>query len=144
MKFRLQKVLDVRKIVEKQKQKEFAAVMQKLQNEKDALQALIDKRSTFTDEMQFARKISVRGIAQHHSYLDSLTRAIAEKIREVSQIEKEVEKKRQVLLKATTDRKSIERLKEKAREEFMRNERTAEQALIDEIAMNKSKSHEVN
>ncbi len=143
MKFRLQKILDVRQIIEKQKQKEFSIVMQQLQNEKDNLNALIEKRSSFTDEMQFENKVSVRGVADHHSYLDSLTRAISYKTQEISQIKEEVEKKRQSLLKATTDKKSIEKLKEKAREEFLQEQSIAEQASIDEIAIRRAKPQEV-
>lgn len=143
MKFRLQKILDVREIVEKQKQKDFSLVMQQLQNEKDNLNALIEKRSSFTDEMQFKSKITVRGVADHHNYLDTLTRAVSYKTGEISQIEKKVDKKRQVLLKATTDRKSIEKLREKAQEEFLKEESAAQQALIDEIAMRKIKSEKV-
>ncbi len=143
MKFRLQKILDVREIIEQQKQKEFSVVMQQLQNENDNLNALIEKRSLFTDAMQFENKISVRGVAEHHSYLATLTRGISHKVGEVSKIEKEVDKKREVLLKATTDRKSIEKLREKAQEEFLKEERAAEQALIDEIAMRKVKSQKV-
>ena len=137
MKFKLQKVLEVRKIIEKEREKDLSLSLQKLVLAEKELDRLYLKRSSFTDSMKFGIGTIVRSISEHHDYLASLTKTINDQNNTIDEIKKEVEKKQQILMSAVQDRKVIEKLKEKAQLEFEKEMAVKEQGFLDEIAMRK-------
>jgi len=133
--FRLQRVLDVRRIIEKEKQKILSVAMTSLMQRQEELASLLDKKSHFADRMDGIRKGNANTFSARHSYLATLTDQIEDKRCEVVKTEGEVKAKRQDLLKATQEKKALEKLEEKNAEAFRAAQTSLEQQFLDEIAM---------
>ncbi|MFQ5674768.1 MAG: flagellar export protein FliJ [bacterium] len=139
-KFHLQKVLDVRKLVEKSRQKELASITQKLAAEQKALAGLENKRDDFTRTMNEIRKAEASQFRGNQAYLETLNGSIVEQSRTISAVEKEVDEKRQRLMEASKEKKALEKLKEKQVARDIYQENKIEQAVIDEVAIQKSRT----
>lgn len=133
--FRLQRVLEIRELFEKEKQRIFSQALGKLKMKELEMMDLIAKKNAFAGNMGTASGMLVHEVAGHHQHLAELANTIEDIRHEIAAIEKEVEKKRQELLKATQERKAIEKLKEKRKEEHIAEVAAQEQAFLDEIAM---------
>lgn len=133
-KFRLQKVLDVRRIVERQKEKELSVATMKLQREQNVMTSILARKHSFVAEMNLAGLDSVRRLAEYHGYLNTLLDQADRQQRVITAVAQQVELKRQHLLKATQDRKVLERLKEKREREWHIVETRKEQNFLDELA----------
>lgn len=137
-KFRLQKVLEVRELIEKERQKELSVSLRKLKSEEEKLLQLEEKKMRAVQGMSKLEKVDVNQFASHHSYLTSLRNAIADKQRDVRALAKEVEKKRLALMEATKNRKALENLKSRQQKQHELALTKKEQALIDDVAIRKS------
>jgi flagellar FliJ protein len=141
-KFRLQKVLEVREIVEKEKQKELSVSKRKLHSVEDELHDLKQKLDKCTREMNGIAKARVRQIKEQHDYLNTLTQSIEAKCRDVTVVMQDVEIRRLDLLQASRDKKALLNLKDKKEAERKQEELRREQAGLDEIVQNKrNKNH---
>jgi len=141
MKFRfpLQKVLDHRKVLEDLAQKDF----------REAEAAAAAERLKLADMIEALRQAGLRaGMIQDQSppgAPESLKQihqySVLQKIRieaqraKVGEAEKLVEAKREILRQAAVDLKIMERLKERRREEFLREQMSQEQKDNDEISV---------
>ena len=133
-KFRLQRVLDVRKIIEREKEKELSVAAMKLKREQDALAGIIEKKDGFVNQMNDARANRAGRLADYHGYLDTLLSAIFEQRKVIHATTMQVEIKRRNLLQATQDRKVLDKLKEKKHQEWLVEENRKEQEFLDELA----------
>ena len=133
-KFRLQKVLEVRELIEKNRQKHFADAKQNLQIENEELEQLENKRDGFTQSMNTVKKAEVSLFSSNQTYLETLNQAVADKHETIAVLEEDVETKRQQLLEAAKNRKALEKLKERKEVEVIQEENRSEQDFIDEIA----------
>jgi flagellar FliJ protein len=137
-KFRLQKVLEVRELIEKERQKELSQAMRKLQVAESQLHELDDRKRQAAQTINQLAKIEVTEFSHHHLYLASLRNTIVEKHREINGIKIDAEKKRLALLEATKNRKALENLKDKHRRAHEQVLIKFEQASIDEVAIRMS------
>jgi len=135
--FSLQKLLDVRHLGEKEKQKELSQSKRELKTEEENLLKLEVKRDQVAQKMQSIERAEVSRIMNHHTYLSSVLESIVRKRTEIEDTEQKVEEKRQRLLTATKDRKALEKLKEKHTLEQRITAKKTEQAFLDEIALRK-------
>ncbi len=133
-KFRLQKVLEVRQLIEKNRQKDFADAKQNLQIKNEELEQLENKRDGFTQSMNTVKKAEVSLFSSNQTYLETLNQAVADKHETIAVLEEDVETKRQQLLEAAKNRKALEKLKERKEVEVIQEENRSEQDFIDEIA----------
>ncbi|MCZ6818676.1 MAG: flagellar export protein FliJ [Calditrichaeota bacterium] len=140
--FRLQKVLEIREMTEKEKQKEHALTKRKLQMTEMELNRLTTRVNDFAEEMNGAARAQAQRLVEHHGYLTTLADAALDLEKEIASIEAEVEKKRRALLEAAKNRKALQKLKEKKELAWMLAEDKEEQAFLDEIAMRKKKVSE--
>ena len=140
-KFRLQKVLDVRELIEKNWQKDFAGAKHNLQIENEELEHLENKRDGFTESMNTVKKAEVSQFRDNQAYLETLNQAVADKNETIAVLEEELETKRQHLLEASKNRKVLEKLKERKTVEAIHEENRIEQNFIDEIAMQRNRSN---
>ncbi len=138
-KFRLQKVLEVRELIEKNRQKHFADAKQNLQIENEELEQLENKRDGFTRSMNTVKKAEVSLFSSNQTYLETLNQAVADKHETIAVLEEDVETKRQQLLEAAKNRKALEKLKERKEVEVIHEENKIEQDFIDEIAMQRNR-----
>ncbi len=140
-KFRLQKVLEVRALIEKNRQKDFADAKQNLQIKNEELEQLENKRDGFTQSMNTVKKAEVSQFRGNQAYLETLNQAVADKHETIAVLEDNVEAKRQHLLEAAKGRKALEKLKERKTVEAIHEENQIEQDFIDEIAMQRNRSN---
>ncbi len=134
-KFRLQKVLDVREIVEKEKMRNLALSRKELELEKQRMRELEIKIRQLAVEMNDAGTANVYRFSAFHDYLNTLAGMLYEKRHSIFMLKKAVEEKRQDLLQASKDKKVLELLKEKARAAFAMEENREEQKVLDELAI---------
>ncbi len=132
--FRLQKVLDVRESVEKEKQKLLSLSKRKLKSQEKQLRDIEAQKGDFTKKMNNIDRQKVRESIGKHNYLSTLHETIVKKLSEIKSTKSDVEKKRQDLLKAVKDKKSLEKLKEKQRLETIKTQQAKEQFFLDEVA----------
>ncbi len=135
--FGLQRLLDVRHLGEKEKQKELSQSKRKLRTEQENLLKFEVKRDQVAQKMQSIERGEVSRFMNHHTYLSSVLESIERKRNEIKDTEQEVEEKRQHLLEATKDRKALEKLKEKHILEQRITAKKTEQSFMDEIALRK-------
>jgi len=140
-KFRLQKVLEVRALIEKNRQKEFAEAKQNLQIENEELDQLENKRDGVTQSMNIIKKAEVSQFRGNQAYLEMLNQAVADKHETIAVLKENVEAKRQQLLEAAKNRKALEKLKKRKIVEAIHKKNQIEQDFIDEIAMQRNRSN---
>jgi len=140
-KFRLQKVLEVRELIEKNRQKDFAGAKQNLQIENEELEHLENKKDGFTQSMNTLKKAKVSQFRGNQAYLETLKQAVADKHETIAVLEESVEAKRQHLLEAAKDRKALEKLKERKTDAAIHEENQIEQGFIDVIAIQRNRSN---
>ncbi len=138
-KFRLQKVLEVRQLIEKNRQKDFADAKQNLKIENEKLAQLEKKRDGFTRSMNTVKKAEVSQFRSNQTYLETLNQAVTDQHETIAVLEEDVQTKRQQLLEAAKNRKALEKLKERKEVEVIHEENKIEQDFIDEIAMQRNR-----
>lgn len=133
--YRMQNILNIKSSLESQAKMQYAAANAKLREEEEKLQALKDKRLSYET---YAR--SLRQETLHIQEINETGRAILYVDEEIKQQEKEVsyarrgvEKAREKMTQAMQERKTQERLKEKAFEAFLLEEKAKESKEIDEL-----------
>lgn len=133
--FRLEKVLDARTIVEREAQIQLGEAQQVL-NEREAKRDEIIEELDFLSEQQ--RKIISSGVTagkamQHHRWQRELTKQLRTQNDKCREAEINVAKRRTELLEASRERRILERLKEKKRLEHNQLNQKEQQAVLDEI-----------
>ena len=136
--FRLQKVLDVRELVEKDCQKALSLSKGKLKSEQEKLRYLERVRHEAAKKMHNIEKAEVSSFVDHHAYVSALNESISNKRKEIESIKLDVERKRLMLLDASKERKALDKLREKHAIEEMMASGKAEQTFLDEVAMRKN------
>ncbi len=121
-KFRFEKLLSYRRYLEKQKQRELAAIQNMEMQQRRKLKHIAADRSTHQkQERQHLRgKIypdRLRGFTRYYLLLNKMEISGQEVLR---QIEKEVDKKRGELIEASKQKKIYEKLKERHRSRYDR------------------------
>ena len=131
--FKLQKVLDYRFEIEEKKKDEFAKAQKKLLSEKNKLESLIErKKSAVEDKSNYKSKLDYQLLL---NYIDFMDDKIENQMAEIKKAEDELAIKKDELIKSTADRKVIEKLKEKAKDEFDLETGQKEQKLNDGFAL---------
>lgn len=135
--FRLQKVMQVKEEVEKQKMldladaKRFVAEEEKrlghLQSQDEAYRETIERRKT-------AERINPMEMDLYYRYLRKLGDEIDLQNGRVQDARDKMEKRRQVLLNASKERKVLEKLREKKYTAFRAEVTKKEQNFIDDVA----------
>ena len=133
--FKLESVLHLREKLEDAKKNEFGAAIRALEEEKAKLAALeqeqLDTIESFRQSIN--EGIEPEDIHNHNNYLAKLKFLIKQQHIAIKKAEAFVEIKRLELVEAMRDRKSLDKLKENKYEEFIAEEKQAEQKIIDEV-----------
>lgn len=139
MKFRfpLQKVLDHRKTIENLAQKEFQEAQAELVRREEELHAMIaqlhEARLEAGRVQESARGAAPERLKQIHEFTVLQDVRIERQKTKVKEAENLVEEKREILRQKVVDFKIMERLKERRREEYVRERKLEEQKETDEI-----------
>lgn len=136
-KFKLQSVLDARQKKFEDSQLEFAKAQNKLHREKLVLLKFIkslDETNLSLEEVLKTGSIDNTIVFVHQNYILTLKENIKKQKTIIQMAEKELEEKNQLMLEALKAKKIMEKLKEKALNEFKEEINRQEVLLIDEIA----------
>ena len=133
--YRMQSILDIKIQMENQAKMELGHAQRRLTEEEERLQMLRDRKEAYLEESRKARlnALSVRELRDYEYALARMDEFIETQIANVRNAEKAVEAARLKLQEIMQDRKSHERLREKAFEQFVAEENAKEGKEIDEL-----------
>lgn len=130
--FKLQKLLDIRMDKEEESKREF----QKAQNESLKVKEKLDSlRENYNKYRNISSCQSVIDQKIKHIYLNTLNYSINETLQELDVKERIVEFKREELKQKQIDRKTVEILRDKERDLFVKEQNMIEQRMNDEFAL---------
>lgn len=135
--FNLEPLLQHRKFIEEAKQKDLALIQRELDYESGILAKLGEKQIQLSQEIKFRQTSGMRPCeySMYRTYASRLAKEIENQQKTVDRIEEKVNLARNELLVAVKDRKTIEKLKEKKKQEFIQTKSKKEQNLINEAAV---------
>ena len=136
--FRLEPVLNYRRVVEDTKKKEFALVKKDIVEQNKKITFLLREEDKVKMEIKEMEKgeIDVVKVRHYISYLNTLNNNIMREIGVLTKLnEKEVAKRRE-LSEATKGVKVIERIKERRYSEYMYEVGREERKVLDEVGQN--------
>lgn len=133
--FSLQKVLDMRKHFEDQKAIELSKAQKELNEEKTRLKLLRDRKEEALRSKEIQDKVSLNGLKVMKGYIAQINDNILHQNRQVKKSDQKVFEHREKLVEAVKDKKMVETLKDRHREEYRRMKNLTETKTIDEVAL---------
>jgi flagellar FliJ protein len=131
--FRLAPVLHQRERVEEQKKLLLAREQRVLADAQARREMLRGRREALAQELIVEhRKLDYEGLRLAYAHLDFLAREITAADWHVAACQQAVERAREVLVRATKDRKILDRLQERQREAFRTEQLRVEQRELDD------------
>lgn len=133
--YRMENILNVKINLETQAKEEFGITAAKLSEERDKLEVLKEKRSAYMKQYQelLMDRIQILEIELAKSGISQTDDAIRKQLGVIRAAEKNLELARKKLEQTMQERKTQERLKEKAFEEYLLEESKEEQKTVDEL-----------
>ena len=136
--FKLQSVLDHRKMIEDNIKKELAEIRQRVIENQEKLELLMQKEMNTAHalEQEQAQGLTSDGVVAYHAYLKNLSQKIIRQRQVIDDVQKEEAVKKEALLEAMKKRQILEKLKEQGLDRYHKDLLKTERAFIDEIAVN--------
>ena len=133
--YRMQSILNIKEKLEEQARMDFAQANMRLAAEEEKLQQLKDRKLFYEEEGRRLQQdaLKVTDILENQNAIERMKDFIAEQLLAVRKAEEAVEIARLALMEAMLETKTQHKLKEKAFEEFMREENEREAKEIDEM-----------
>ncbi len=133
--YRMQSILDIKEKMEEQARMEFAAARMRLNEEEEKLQTLIQRKEAYEEKGRELRKdnLKVMEIMENREDISRMEEFIALQKIQLKHAEEKFEVARRRLQTAMQESKTQEKLKEKAFDEFMREENAREAKEVDEL-----------
>ena len=136
-KYTLEPVLNHRKIMEENLQKELGACKNMLAEEKRRLGRFVKSRHTLLRELKQKQEQGITGseVILYLSFIEELTKDMEQQREKVAEIGNRVDRKREELVEVMKKRKTLERLKEKAWHAYQKEILKSEQDMMNELAI---------
>ena len=133
--YSMQSILNIKLKLETQAKQEFSAARAALDREEEKLQALRDRKEGYaqTGEALLSGVLDLRAIEENREAVRCMEVFILRQQENVEAAERNLEKVREKLAEVMMERKTHERLKEKAFEEFLMEEKRQESKEIDQL-----------
>lgn len=133
--YKMQGILDVKEKLETRAKQEFAQATKKLEEEKEKLAQLQERKKAYMEEGVALRleHIDVRKIRENKMAVMKMDEYITKQIIQINQAAKAVERAREALQELVQERKAHEKLKENAFADFMKEELYQESKEIDQL-----------
>lgn len=133
--YRMQNLLNIKLKMEDQAKQAFSAARLSLDEEERKLEALRGRKRAYEQraETLLQGQLDVREIGENKNAILIMDGYIAAQLAEVDKVAKRLEQARERMTVAMQERKTHETLREKAFEEFIREENRAESKVIDEL-----------
>ena len=133
--YSMQSILNIKLKLEAQAKQEFSEARAALDREEEKLQLLIDRKAGYAREGErlLSGTLKLREIEENKEAIRCMDVFIAQQRINVNTAEKNLEKIRAKLAEVMMERKTHERLREKAFEEFLMEEKRQESKEIDQL-----------
>ena len=133
--YRMQSILEIKKKLEEQAKNEFAAARAALNEEEDKLEQLKKRKEAYEDEGRALREntLNIMDIIENKEALLRMDEFIADQQLNVKRAQDRMEEARLALQTAMQESKTQEQLREKAFEQFVKEENKRESKEIDEL-----------
>lgn len=133
--YRMQSILDIKAKMEEQAKMEFAQAKIRLDEEEERLEILRERKAGYEEQGRLLRKDSLKvlEILENRDAISRMEEFIHLQKQAVRRAENLLEEARYQLQIARQESKTQERLKEKAFEQFVRDENAREAKEIDEL-----------
>ena len=133
--YKMQSILDIKEKLESSAKQAFAEANRRLEDEKEKLQNLYDRKEAYLEEGVALRlaKLDVRKIRENKMAIMRMDEMIRAQRKAVDVAAKALEKARIKLEEVMKERKTHEKLKENAFQEFLQEENAAESKEIDQL-----------
>ena len=133
--FRMQNILGIKEKIEEQEKQAFAMAASKLAEEEELLELCKQKKEELEEKARELRrkKIDVLKLKESEALLKYQDEVIKAQLVKVRAAQKNVETQRIKMQKAVQERKTYDILRDKAFEEFMKEENAAEAKEIDQL-----------
>lgn len=133
--FGLQNVLDIKEKIEAQARQDFANAAGLLEEQKRILAGLYERKEQLIAEGQelVQGKLDFREIDENRLAKEYIDRKIEDQIINVNKAEANVERARRKMSEAMAEKKTYEKLRDKAFEEYLIEENRAESKVVDEL-----------
>lgn len=134
-KYRMQNILNVKMKLESQARIAYGVANQKYLDEQQKLQEIVLRRTSYEKILKESMMgtINVRDVAHARADVNTIKTLMRRQMVEVHKAELALEDARRTLNQIMQERKTHEKLKEKAFEEFMEEEKAAESKEIDQL-----------
>lgn len=139
--FSMEKILEWRSTIEKEKMETFGKLQDDLKREKEQLSNL--KREVKDARHKSMDELNIYKLQQYNLYIQSIEDRIGIQEKNIQELRQAIEDKRLELVSAQKDRSIMEKLKEKDFSLYKKNIKALEQKELDEIAVLRHKSVEV-
>lgn len=136
-KFNLTALLKIRKRYEDRVQQELADQQRRVEEEKLTLHRMMESRDRTDEKIRTITKeeIDVALEKAYNDYLQALQKRIHESKEQLSLLKEELDRRRQILIKAQQDVAVLEKLKDNRFEIYKNELSKEEQAFLDEVAL---------
>ena len=137
-KFSLQSLLNHRKHLEENLDKELGQIKRAVNREKRRLESIANEKMNCQQKLQKKQGDGkkINEIILCFNYLDKLSKDFDKQTRCLQDVEKEYDIKRSELIEAMKKRKTLDRLKEKEMKAFKYSQMKVEQDMMNEVAAN--------
>ena len=135
--FSLEPVLRHRKLIEEELQKETAVAKRLLLSEQDKLLDLEKAKNQCLRELQERQAEGIRAldISLYSNFIGQMSIQIKAQRKRISDVERNLAKKRNKLVQAMKSRKTVEQIKKNRLKAYEKSVRLKEQKWIDEVAL---------
>ena len=133
--YRMQNILNIKYKLEDQAKTEFMLANQRLQEEEAKLQRLKERKAGYEDNIRhlLRKNLQVDRIKENQEAIVRMNEFIIEQMACVKEAQYQVDLKTEKLTELRKERKTQEKLKEKAFESFLQEENVKESKEIDEL-----------
>lgn len=140
-KFHLETLLEVRQMHEQQAQARLVDQLRVLEAEKAALAELEGVATAYRAELAERQRgnLDIHSVMTYMNYLNTLDSRRHQQLARIATAESEAERLRLALLKATQQKKSVEKLRERHLEEFNKEQQRVETLFLDEMSSSRQK-----
>ena len=134
-KYRMQNILDIKMKLESQAKIAYGVANQKYLDEQKKLQEIVLRRNSYEKILKesMTGKINVREVTHARADVNTMKTLMRRQMIEVHKAELALEDARRALNQVMQERKTHEKLKEKAFEQFLEEEKAAESKEIDQL-----------
>ncbi len=134
-KFRLQRILDLKESMEEEKKNELRLALKRLEDEKNKLAEIQHRHADMQADFngQAAAGLPVSQLKLLLTYIEYFKKRLREQHLKIKMAEDYADSCRQVLIKATQEKKMMEKLKEIDYKKHLYNEQKKDDKLVDDL-----------